>query len=140
MTTEKNKWIDAVGKLLKLTQERRLKWEPHSPPSYLNREPDRKRVDVVYEAQHNDRTLRLFQLSYKIEKPSSLNVLRDLNVYLEGREYPYWENRTVLQLLDQTRSDAWTFPNTEVLDDLLAAVRYQVSGVKEFLDELAAAS
>jgi hypothetical protein len=145
MTTE-NKWIDAVGKLLQLTQERRLKWEPHDPPTYLNLQRDRSRVEVVYETRYNDKKLRLYQLSYKVEKPQtsqySLSALRDFGGFLnqETREYPYWTQKTVLQLLDDSGFGAWSFPETGILDDLFDAVRYQVAGVKEFLDDILAAA
>jgi hypothetical protein len=139
MATEKNKWIDAAGKLLQLTQAGKLKWEPRDAPAYLNLEPDRKRVEVVYEAKYNNRKLRLYRLSYKVEKPrSSLSAFKDLALYVNPPEYPYWTTKTVLELLDQSGFGAWTFPETEVLDDLAAAIRYQVAGVKEFLDEILA--
>jgi len=138
MATEKNRWIDAVGKLLRLTQEGELEWKPKDPPPYLNLQLDRKRVDVVYEARHKDRRLRLYQLMYKIEKPTdSFAALTGATIFNQ-RQYPYWTNEVVLELLDQSGFGAWTFPETELLDDLLAAVRYQAAGVKEFLDEILA--
>lgn len=146
MATEKNRWIDAVGKLLQLTQVGELEWKPKDPPSYLNLQPDRKRVDVVYEGRYNDRKLRLYQLMYKVEKPrdaAGTFAIRALAVgsifnQPEYPDYPYWTKKTVLELLDQSGFGAWTFPETELLDDLLAAVRYQAAGVKEFLDEILA--
>ena len=139
MATEKNKWIDAAGKLLQLTQDGKLEWKPRDPPAYLNLEPDRKRVEVVYEAKYKDRKLRLYQLSYKVERPrNSLSAFKDLAAYVNPPDYPYWTRKTVLELLDQSGFGAWTFPETEVLDDLLTAVRYQAAGVREFLNEILA--
>jgi hypothetical protein len=141
MSTEKNKWIDAAAKLLQLTQDGKLEWEPRDPPSYLNLQPDRKRVDVVYEARYKDRRLRLYQVMYKVDKrrDPAVTALTGIS-FFNQREYPYWTKQTVLELLDQSGFGAWSFPETEVLDDLLAAVRYQVAGVKEFLDEILAAA
>lgn len=139
MPIEKNKWIDAAGKLLQLTQDEKLEWQPRDPPAYLNLEPDRKRVEVVYEAKYKDRKLRLYQFSYKVEQPrTSLSAFKDLATYVNPLVYPYWTRKTVLELLDHSGFGAWTFPETEVLDDLAAAVRYQAAGVKEFLDEILA--
>lgn len=142
MATEKNKWIDAVGKLLQLTQEGKLEWKPKDPPSYLNLQLDLKRVDVVYEAGYNKRKLRLYQLAYKVEKPRDTPGTINIRTFFNQSEpeYPYWTKRTVLELLDQSGFGAWTFPETEFLDDLLAAVRYQAAGVKQFLDEILAAA
>ena len=148
MSTEKNKWIDAVGKLLQLTQDGDLEWKPRDPPAYLNVQPDRKRVDVAYEARYKDRRLRLYELMYKVEKPRESVTSAFTHPALASAigsafnqpEYPYWTKRTVLELLDQSGFGAWTFPTTEVLDDLLTAVRYQAAGVKQFLDEILAAA
>ena len=142
MATEKNRWIDAVGKLLQLTQADELKWQPKDPPAYLNLQPDRKRVEVVYETRYKDRRLRLYEFSYKVEEPrtSALSGLRELGAYLNRPDYPYWTKKSVLELLDQSGFGAWIFPETEVLDDLLAAVRYQAAGVTQFLDDILAAA
>jgi hypothetical protein len=145
MTSEKNKWIDAAAKVLELTQEHELEWIPQDPPAYLNLERDQKRVEVVYEARFKERRLRLYQLSYRVERPrfdpTSLTA-KISSVFEPSSEphYPFWTKKTVLELLDQSGFGAWAFPETSVLDDLLSAVRYQVAGVKDFLDEILAAA
>ncbi len=136
MATEKNKWIDATARLLRLTQEARLIWESHTPPDYLNAQSD-KRVDVVYESKYNDRKLRLYELRYKVEKPYNFGITSASSIF-DQRDYPYWASTTVLELLDQYGLSPWAFPKTQVLDDLLESVRYQVSGVKDFMDEILA--
>jgi len=137
MANEKNKWIDAVGKLLEFTQEGSLSWESVKPPAYLNSEPANSRVDVVYEAHYKDRTLRLYEARYKVEKPHPY-LTTSATSFFDQREYPYWTGTTVLELLDDNELSPWVFPKTQVLDDLLDAVRYQVSGVKDFLNEILA--
>ncbi|HEX8846784.1 MAG TPA: hypothetical protein VF791_19230 [Pyrinomonadaceae bacterium] len=134
MSTEKNKWIDALGKLLTLTQEGQLIWATAEPPGSFNSLPH-QRVDVVYQTRYKDRTLRLFELYHKVEKPKGLTVFMD---QYDNTQYPYWTKITVLQLLDENGLAAWTFPETEVLNHLLEAVKYQVTGVKDFLDEILA--
>ena len=137
MASEKNKWIDATARLLRLTQEARLIWESHRPPDYLNSQAD-KRVDVVYKAEYNDRTLRLYEMRYKVERPHAyLSFTATISIY-DQREYPYWTSTIVLELLDQNGLSPWAFPNTQVLADLLESVRYQVSGVKDFMHEVLA--
>ncbi len=133
---KKNKWIDAVGKLLQLTQQGSLKWKPIKPPAYLNSAPNDSRVDVVYDTDYKDRVLRLYEKRYKIQKPNP--VFATISVFADEREYPYWSSKTVLELLDENELSPWAFPNSQVLDDLLDAVRYQVSGVKDFLNEILA--
>src|SRR2546426_10971871 len=135
MPAEKNKWIDATAKLLELTQEGRLIWDPHEPPDYLNSQAD-KQVDVVYKTLYKDRMLRLYELRFKVDKPDLYRGAASIFDY--EREFPYWTKRTVLELLDQNGLSPWAFPQTAVLDDLLESVRYHVSGVKNFMDEILA--
>lgn len=138
MPSEKNKWIDATARLLMLTQEARLIWDPNKPPDYLNSQADH-RVDVVYKTRYKDKTLRLYELRYKVEKPDLNSAASSAaSIFDYQREYPYWTKRTVLELLDQDGLSPWAFPQTAVLDDLLESVRYQVSGVKNFMDEILA--
>ena len=132
---KKNKWIDAVGKLLQITQQGTLKWDPAKPPAYLSSEARDSRVDVVYETEYKDRTLRLYEKRYQVQKP---NPLFSATSVFDQREYPYWTSKTVLELLDENELSPWAFPNSQVLDDLLDAVRYQVSGVRDFLNDILA--
>lgn len=141
---KKNKWIDAGGKLLQLTQQGSLKWQPVKPPAYLNREVNDSRVDVVYETKYKERTLRLYEKRWKVQKPLQYSMNPAL-VYsptatsiFDQKEYPYWSSETVLELMDKYEMSPWAFPSSHVLDDLLDAVRYQVSGVKDFINEILA--
>jgi hypothetical protein len=52
MSNEKNKWIDAVGKLISLTQERKLIWRTRN-------EFESDEVRTIYEADYADKVLRL---------------------------------------------------------------------------------
>lgn len=139
MATEKNKWIEAVGKLLELTQDRELVWQTRNPPTYLNAQTEYRRIDVVYETQYKERTLRLYELKFKVERPNPLFAAAGASIF-DQRQYPYWARKTVLELVDQNGLSAWAFPEIDVIDHLLPSVQYQVAGVKEFLDEILAAA
>lgn len=121
MATEKNKLIDAIGKLITLTQHRKLLWRPADPSNIFGGERD-KRVEVVYEAEHNDRYLRLYRERYKVPA-----FPRD-----------EWVENLILELTDKTGLATWSFPHTAVIEQLLSAVEYQVTGAGNFLDELLA--
>jgi hypothetical protein len=136
MSAEKNKWIDAVGKLLTLTQEGQVVWTTSDPPASLNSLPH-ERVDVVYLTRYKDKKLRLYELQYKVEKPPEWEAVSVLSQF-GNKQYPYWTKRTVLELLDENELSAWRFPRTSVIDDLLTAVKYQVAGVRDFLAEILA--
>ena len=113
LTTDKNKWIEAVAKLTTLTQKKRLTWRTAAPPPDLLSE--RLRGNVLYEANHNGKTLRLY----------------------EKAESPFGQLIAVLELVDSSNS-VWAFPSTEAIKHLLAAVQYQIGQVGEFVDALLA--
>ncbi|HYJ87247.1 MAG TPA: hypothetical protein VEW46_14395 [Pyrinomonadaceae bacterium] len=119
MSSERNKWIEAVGKLITLTQERKLPWRSYSSEGYLSLSG---RVDVVYQADYNGKTLRLYESKSRSE-----------GMFPGHGE---WETEAVLELVDSNGLSVWTFPHTDATEHLVAAVKYQVAGVGEFLEEL----
>jgi hypothetical protein len=99
MPNEKNKWIDAVGKLITLTQERKLLWRS----THLN----------ILEADYAGKTLRLFIVNddgavyakLQLQEPGSGEVW----------EFPYSEANE--HLMEATRYQVVGVG--EFLDDLL---------------------
>lgn len=106
MTNEKNKWIDAVAKLIALTQERKLVWRGVSTGMFSS-------LGLAgLEADYAGKTLILHTIN------------DDGNVYSR------------LQLRDPESGEVWEFPYSEATEHLMDAARYQVVGVGDFLDEL----
>jgi hypothetical protein len=101
MSNEKNKWIDAVGKLINLTQERKLIWMS------AHELDDDNRPREFYETSYAGKTLKL--RGYR-------------NLYL----------------VDPESGVEWVFPSSEAISHLEEAVKYQLVGVGDFLDELLA--
>ena len=99
MPSEKNKWIDAVGKLINLTQERKLLWRPTN--TYDS-----------YEAEYGGKLLRLHW-----SEEDEVRFIR-------------------LALMDQQSGVEWAFPYSSANEHLMEAVRYQLVGVGDFIDEL----
>lgn len=120
MSTGRNRWIDAIGKLIALTQERKLAWRGYSAED--NPILSSKTVGVVYEADYNGKTLRLYEPKFRAHRQ------------LTGSGE--WESEAVLELVDSTGLSVWTFPQTDATEHLLRAVKYQVAGVRQFLEEL----
>lgn len=112
VTADKNKWIEAVGKLTTLTQKKRLFWRTAPIPSDLTTAT--LRSGVVYEANYKGKTLRLY------EKRDALHL---------------WNS--VLELVDASNS-VWAFPTTQATEDLLGAVQYQIGQVGDFVDSVLA--
>lgn len=131
MSTEKNKWVDAVAKLIKLTQEGELKWTIDDPPSHFSKRPN-ARVEVVFVAKYGEKRLRLYEKRFQEE-------FVDFDEF-EMRAVPKveWRKTANLEFIDENGNSLWGFPSVEALNDLISAVQYQVAGVKDFLTELLA--
>lgn len=128
MTQKKDKFVEAVTKLIKLTQEGEIEWRS------ANLVRDDIKVESVFKAEYKDRLLRIYKYVYKVEKPSP--VLISHRIFAHKEEYPYWETSVTLELIERNGLSLWKFPYTNALYDLLQAVQYQVAGVDEFLDEI----
>jgi hypothetical protein len=132
MAEEISKWIDAVTRLTKLTQEGKLEWFSASSDGLLVND-DVQTIESVFTAKYRDKRLRLYKKRFKVEEPPYYAaVIGTVGV----RKYPYWAAQVYLELIDAFGHVLWTFPEVSALRDLLAAVKYQVSGVKDLLDDL----
>ena len=131
MSTEKSKWVDAVAKLIKLTQEGELKWTIDEPPPSFSRRPN-SRVEVVFVTNYGEKNLRLYERRFQEE-------FIDFDEF-EMRAVPKtdWRKAVVLEFVDDNGNSLWAFPSVEALNDLMSAVQYQAAGVKDFLTELLA--
>ncbi|HXF39133.1 MAG TPA: hypothetical protein VN687_05420 [Blastocatellia bacterium] len=114
MTTESEKLIDAVVRLIKGTQEGKISWTVKKQTVFPSIEPEENEPNIVYEAEYRNRRLRLFEVN---------------NQFSAGR-------RTMLKIIDDSGTTLWLFPEISGLDDLLSSVRYQTADVKKFLDDI----
>jgi hypothetical protein len=131
MSTEKNKWVEAVAKLIQLTQQGELKWRIDEPPASFSKRPN-ARVEVVFIAKYGEKSLRLYERRIQEE-------FIDFDEF-EMRPVPKteWRKAVVLEFIDDNGNSLWAFPSVEALNDLMSAVQYQAAGVKDFLTELLA--
>ena len=135
MSDKPDKWVEAVTKLIKLTQAGELKWSAAKTDKKTNREDIR--IETVFLTKLKNRILRLYKYSYMIEEPGPYDRMFSTDFYLASkRKYPYWASSIILEFIDEDGRSLWTFPQSNVLNDLLGAVQYQVAGVDEFLKEI----
>lgn len=133
MAEDKSRWATAAAKLLKLTQEGRLRWKSVNPRGVAPVD-DENLLDAVFESEYKDRRLRLFRREYKVHEPSNYFALS--TVAFPVKEYPYWTSSITLDILDRHDQSLWTMPRSDALRDLYTAVQHQVAGVDELLEEL----
>lgn len=125
---EKNRWVDAITRMIELTQEGKLRWSAEYIPVPDNGD----RTMLAFQARYKDKLIRLYKGEVRIEYDS-------LTLFREGlyrKELPNWATKVVLEFVNTDGETLWTFPEVDALSDLLSAVQYQVAGVGDFLDEI----
>lgn len=133
MTEEKSKWIEAVAKMIKLTQNGKIKWESEEPDTVPKKGED-DRIESVFVAIYKEKTLRIYRRRYK--RITINDAIASITGTGKVARPPLWDYSVVLELIKAYDQPVWAFPKEDILKDLLSAVQYQVSGVKEFLDEI----
>jgi hypothetical protein len=108
MAQKPDQLVEAVAKLLALTQEGKIIWEADTRPGGSG-------LVALHRGQH----LRIRKVTGK------------QRYYNEPPEV-----QVILEFIDGIGNSNWTFPEVEGLEDLYDAASYQASGVKDFLDDL----
>jgi hypothetical protein len=129
MSELNEKLIEAVAKLIKLTQENKIKWASDAPTDNQNRNEE-EYVETVFLTNYDNKNLRLYSKSYKVD------AIPFTSVFLFGSQKPKWTTKTTLEILDSNHNAVWTFPSLAPLSDLLMSVRYQVADVDDFIEGL----
>jgi len=137
MNAESSKWVEVASKLIKLTQEGRLKWKKAIGDYSLD---NIENTDLAFVTQYKNKTLRIYRFRYKVEAPTAglssiSNFSTAISIYGE-RKYPYWASAVVLEFIDDQGNSLWKFPDTKALDDLYSSIQYTVAGVSDFLEDI----
>lgn len=119
MSDNKNQYIEALAKLLELTQKNRLEWNI-VPTANALRDIS---VGSVYEAEYKEKKLRL----YTKKNPFKVGGL--LGVANKGYD-------VVLEIADRFGNPAWQFPDELITIDLYKAVKFKASGAQDLIDDL----
>ena len=125
---EKNRWVDAVTRMIELTQQGKLQWSVE----YIPASDDGDRTIVAFLTRYKDKVIRLYRGRVRVEYDS--NTLTREAIFPRG--LPTWTTKIVLEFVNNEGETLWTFPEVDALSDLLSAVQYQVAGVGDFLDEI----
>lgn len=129
---DKKQWVDAVARLIELTQRGRIRWSSVEPKGTVTEVEDR--TSGVFQAVHNGKILRLYgkRVTERRAVPTE-----DFTRLLYPPKYELVKgSKVVLEFVDARGATLWTFPELSALRDLLTAAQYQVAEVGSFLDEL----
>ncbi len=132
MDNKRSKWIEAVAKIMQLTQDGEIKWQPDKPSDSLKR-THFERINVVFNTKYKNRNLQLYERRYRepvMERAPFWSALG------RAREEYRWKNEVVLELVDDKGLARWPVPQVNPLNDLLAVVQYQFADVNEFLKDI----
>jgi hypothetical protein len=122
--------LDAVVKLMELTQKGKLKWRPGEANESMKIEAD-DRIDSVYVTEYNGRRLEIYRRTW--------TVYQAAGAQLGYSDLPDFERRLQEQVvlrLATPEGSFWTFPQNGALQDLMNAVAFKVTDAKGFLDEI----
>ncbi|PWT92809.1 MAG: hypothetical protein C5B55_05585, partial [Blastocatellia bacterium] len=108
-----------------------LIWELQQAPSSLTKRLGSV-VDVVFVCKYGDKNLRLYEKCIWEEVIDLKEFEMLTRTKLESAK------AAVLEFVDENGNGLWSFPQLEIIKDLLSTVQYKVAGVKDFLAELLA--
>ena len=133
-----NKNIEAIGKILALTRDGTIVWEVAKKNQIDQTEEDV--ITTPFKTTYLEKNLRIYKKKYKkkIRKPSA-SFFYAISAF-EGDDEKNYDYRTfyktILEITDNFGNALWTFPDEDILDDLLKAVKYKASGAQDFIDQL----
>src|SRR5215213_6963118 len=130
-TAESSKWLSAVIALTKLTQTGNLRWRRTTPSEAFRTLKPEGEIESVYMAEFKELLLRLYEeIDIKAYEP----FFKDSVLKVLGGRRP--SSRIVLEMLSHNMENLITFPQVNALPGLLSAVKYQVSDVKNVLEDI----
>lgn len=127
--------LEAILKLIKLTQDGTLKWQPVTQSGDLVETSAVKYANIMT-CIYDDKLLRIYSEKKLKDKPNKLERMLTGSLLDEERSYPYWASTSVLEISNDKGQSLWRFAYKPAIKDLLNAAKYQASGVKDFLDNI----
>lgn len=135
MTENADNHIEAMGKLLSLTQKGKIEWRSVDPVAIKNKS-DEDLIAYVFVSKYKENHLRIYQRKYKsTPRAFGLSVAAALALDVKSSE-PSWRSEVVLELINNAGMPLWQFPREPILSDLLEAIRYKVSGAHDVITSL----
>ena len=119
--SERASWVKLVSTLNRLTQANKINWQSENPPQILTAGTS-DQIPLYFSARHNARDLGLYEERYQT---------------MDDYERTYWTSRVVLVFFDQDDRPIWELPGEVAgLREIFDAIRYQSSGVNDFIRSL----
>lgn len=110
--------INLIEKLIELTQKNIIKWEISDKCPMLS---DMEKYDTIFMTEYLGQKLRVYKFLYRH--------------YRDEDEF-YWLEEYKLEIFDEKNNTLFNFPTVPNTKDLLNAVMYQKSDVKDFYKKI----
>lgn len=133
MTDILDKKIEAMEKILLLTNEGKLKWRSIETNKIKKLSQD----DIISQSfisNYKDKNFRIYLRKYRKDLSNS-GFIRNAPTEKERPER-FWFSEVVLELADEKGSSVWQFPKDRIIEDILTAVKYTTSGAHEVIQSL----
>lgn len=141
MNNKQDQYIEAMAKLLFLTQQGKVEWKPIDPNLiFIN--TDKNRVSSAYTCSYKEKNLRIYERNYKPAVYDTRNLGLGAFVTSSGSiDSTALGNRdlvseVILEIVDDKNNPLWQFPKEKILKDLLETVRYKISGAQDLIQSL----
>lgn len=136
MTESTDRELEAILKLIELTQDGTIVWSSLPLAGDL-KNSDKLTYTNIMGCEFEKKHLRLYSEKILIEQPTgALESLSYAAARALGQTFPYWSEKDVLEITNGHGQSLWRFAYKPAIKDLLNAAKYQVSGVKDFLDAI----
>lgn len=130
MTFNKDKYIEVIAELIKLTENKKIKWESYP----VNISYNDVKISMKFRTEYLGKKINIYTKHILIVEPP--NPMLTIKLFPIRKEYPYWSTETVLEFVDDLGNSIWKFPEIPILFDLLEVVKQQVAGVSDFINNL----
>ena len=125
--TSLSKWEQAISKLVEFTQDGKLEWEIVNPKEYLQNADVSGAMLIV---KYGDKHLLLYNKAYTYLSGGILASISGSGT--EVKDY-----RPQLSVYDmKAKSTVYTFPNSELVNDLYKAATYHAAKVDDLISNI----
>ena len=137
MSKKKDKNIEALAKIISLTRDDKLKWKSVNSKivqgQYLS-----DIISSVFVTQYQEKILRIYQRKYESSSRDISRGAISVGAMLSASFEPKlrWHQEIILELINNEGNSLWIFPREAILNDLLVAVQYKVSGADDLINSL----
>lgn len=135
MSDKQDQNIEAIAKLLFLTQHGKINWISIDP-SVIRTSANDEVICSAFLCSYKEKQLRIYLRKYKA-MPAPIDWTSQIfGVKVQKTSEPRWYSEVILELTDDRENSAWQFPKEKILHDLLEAVKYKASGAHDLIQSL----